>query len=76
MLLSQTPSKDMPKQVSQDNIAILSIECVAKYLARLLGVSSQLGHIAKCSHFSLSIPISSSPFNQINNIDMCLSYGL
>jgi hypothetical protein len=69
-------SKDLPKQVPQDNVAVFLIKIIAKYLARLLGVSSQLFHITKGLDSFLGILTSSSPFNQINNIDMCPSYRL
>ena len=74
--LSQALSKDFPKQVSQDNIAVFSIERVAEYLASLLGVGSQLLHIAKGLNSFLTVPTSPSPFNQINNVDVCPSYSL
>jgi len=62
--------------MSQHNIVVFLIERVAKYLARLLGVVSQLCHIVKGLNSVLSISTSSSPLNQINNINMCPSYSL
>lgn len=56
--------------MSQDNIAVFLSERVAKYLTGRLGVVSQLGHIAKGLNSVLSVFTPSSPFNQINNIDV------
>lgn len=55
--------------MSQDNIAaFFLVERVAKYLACLLGVGSQLCHIAEGLNFYLTA--TSSPFNQINDINV------
>jgi hypothetical protein len=59
---------------SQDNIAAFLVERVAKYLACLLGIGSQLCHIAEGSNFYLNA--TSSPFNQISDINVCPSYSL
>ena len=62
--------------MSQDNVAVFLIERVAKYLTRALGVGSQLCHIAKGLDSFLGVSTSSSPLNQINNINMCPSHNL
>jgi hypothetical protein len=73
---SQAVAEDLAKQMSQNNIAVFLIECVAKYLACVLSIGSQLCHIAKGPDWLLGVTASSSPFDQIDNVDLCPSYGL
>ena len=72
--LSQAPSKDLSKQVSQDNIAAFLVERVAKYLACLQSIGSQLCYIAE--GLNLFLTPAPSPFNQINDINVCPSCSL
>jgi hypothetical protein len=60
--------------VSQDNIAAFLVERVAKYFAFLLGIGSQLCYIAE--GLNLFLTPASSPFNQINDINVCPSRSL
>ena len=60
----------------QNSIAVFFIKCVAKDLARLLSVGSQLRQIAKSLDSFLVISTSSSPLHQINDIYIRPSYNL
>lgn len=62
--------------MSHDNIAIFLTECVSKDLAGFPGVILQFIQIAEGSDRFSSIPASSAPFDQVNNIDMCFPYSL
>jgi len=61
--------------MSQDNIAVILIECAAKYLAHLPAVSSQLRYIPNRLYSFLGIFTFPFPFYEINNIDMRTSYS-
>lgn len=64
--------------MSQDNIAIRIIlpQSVAENLARLLGVSSQRCYAAKGLDSSLVTATASSPFDEIDDINVGLSNSL
>jgi hypothetical protein len=62
------------ERIIYPTIIAFLVERVAEYLACLLSVGSQLCHIAEGVSFFLSV--TSSLFNQINDVNVCASYSL
>jgi hypothetical protein len=60
----------------EDYIIVPAIECVRENLARSFTVLSQLVHGLKCLYSATIVLLVSTPSNQVNNIDMGISYSL